>query len=290
MSTCARARRRWQLGCDKLRPRVSTARCFQGYSEGVGVSAEQVAIAAVGEALVNAKRVAVLTGAGMSAASGLPTYRGSGGLYNAIEIEQGMPIEEILHMYTLARNPALTWKYIAQIEQACRGATLNRGHSILAKWEHHFEVHIITQNVDGFHTAAGSSRVTELHGNLARLFCLDCERAFTISDFDINKLPPRCMHCDGLVRPGVVLFGEMLPAAALANYERELATGFDVMLAIGTTAGFPYIHDPMVAAGRGSTITVEINPDLTPLSTHVTHYLQCDALDALEKLDLILAG
>ncbi len=245
-------------------------------------------LAAVARALASARRVAVLTGAGMSAGSGLPTYRGTGGLYNAIETEQGMPIEEILHAYTLARNPALTWKYIAKIERACRGARPNAGHALLADWDRRFEVHVITQNVDGLHKLAGSAHVTELHGNLSELFCLDCQTRYALPGYDMDILPPRCRACDGLLRPNVVLFGEMLPAAALADYEREIATGFDVMLAIGTTAGFPYIHDPMVAAARRGTVTVEINPDTTPLSHLVAARLVSPAVDALQALDGLL--
>ncbi|MGR8921560.1 MAG: NAD-dependent deacylase [Gammaproteobacteria bacterium] len=250
---------------------------------------ECAATARVAEALSVARRVLVLTGAGMSAASGLPTYRGIGGLYNAMEIEAGMPIEEILHAYTLARNPALTWKYIAQIEQACRAAMPNRGHETLARWDARFELHVVTQNVDGFHRAAGSRRVVELHGNLGRLFCFDCGEQFSLGDFDLATLPPRCPHCDGLVRPDVVLFGEMLPPAALAVYERELAAGFDVVMAIGTTAGFPYIHDPVLDAGRRGALTVEVNPDETPLSAHVGERLTLPAVEALAELDRRLA-
>ena len=128
------------------------------------------ALEKVGNALSRATRVGVLTGAGMSAASGLPTYRGIGGLYNDIEVEAGMPIEEILHAYTLARNPALTWKYVAQIGEACRGANPNEGHRILAAWAQRFELMIATQNVDGFHREAGSRDVIELHGNLSELY------------------------------------------------------------------------------------------------------------------------
>ncbi len=224
----------------------------------------------------------------MSAASGLPTYRGIGGLYNDMEIEEGLPIEEILHAYTMARNPALTWKYIAQIERACHGALPNAGHQMLAAWDDHFELHVVTQNVDGFHRAAGSRNVIELHGNLGELYCFDCERRYAFADFDMTVLPPRCPHCDGLVRPNVVLFGEMLPAAELARYERELARGFDVVLAIGTTAGFPYIHDPVIEARARGALTVEINPDLTVLSEAVSVRLPLAAADALLALDRLM--
>ena len=250
---------------------------------------DQALVADIAAALRRARRVAVVTGAGMSADSGLPTYRGIGGLYNDIELEENLAIEDILHAYTLARNPALTWKYIAQIERACRGAAPHAGHHVLAQWDQRFELWIMTQHVDGFHHAAGSRHVIELHGNLRELYCIDCRALFAITDFDLQQLPPRCRHCDGLVRPTVVLFGELLPATAIANYERELARGFDLMFAIGTTAGFPYIQQPFVAAAARQCMTVEINPDRTPLSSVVSHHLGTTALSALTALAAALS-
>lgn len=236
-------------------------------------------------ALASARRVLVLTGAGMSAASGLPTYRGIGGLYNDMVIDEGMPIEEILHADTFTRDPALTWKYIAQIERACRGGKPNAGHYLLARWDDRFELRVVTQNVDGFHREAGSRHVIELHGSLADLSCCACARTYSLHDFDLERLPPRCTDCGGLVRPDVVLFGEMLPARAVACYEHELEQGFDVVLAIGTTAGFPYIHTPVIEARRRGALTVEINPDETLLTSEVDVRLGLDACGALEFLD-----
>ena len=240
-------------------------------------------------ALAGARRVAVLSGAGMSADSGLPTYRGSNGLYNDIEIEQNLPIEEILHAYTLARNPALTWKYIAQIDQACRAAGPHDGHRVLSSWDARFELWVMTQNVDGFHHGAGSRHVIELHGNLSRLYCCACRAAFENLDFDLSELPPRCLHCDGLVRPDVVLFGELLPQAAMHQYERELARGFDVMIAIGTTAVFPYIAVPLREATARGCLTVEINPDSTALSNEVRYHIAGPAREVLLELEARLA-
>ena len=240
-------------------------------------------------ALAVARRVAVLSGAGMSADSGLPTYRGVNGLYNDIEIEQNMPIEEILHAYTLTRNPALAWKYIAQIDTACRAAGPNDGHRILAAWDQRFELWVITQNVDGFHRAAGSQNLIELHGNLSRLYCCACRADFSSHDFDLATLPPRCTYCDGLVRPDVVLFGELLPQSAVTHYERELARGFDVMIAIGTTAAFPYIAQPLLSAGARGCVTVEINPGQTALSRDVKHHLNGPAREVLLALEAELA-
>lgn len=250
----------------------------------------QEQLSSVVAALRQARRVAVLSGAGMSADSGLPTYRGINGLYNDIEIEQNMPIEDILHAYTLARNPALTWKYIAQIDHACRAAGPNDGHRVLAAWDQRFELWVVTQNVDGFHRAAGSRNVIELHGNLSRLYCCACRAAFDNLDFDLSVLPPRCMHCDGLVRPDVVLFGEMLPGSAVHQYEHELARGFDVMIAIGTTAAFPYIAEPLLNAGARGCVTVEINPDSTALSNDVSHHLAGSAREVLLALEAQLCA
>lgn len=243
---------------------------------------------AVATTLRSARRVAVLTGAGVSADSGLPTYRGVGGLYNGMEIEAGLPIEEILHAYTMARNPALTWKYIAQIERACRSCGPNQAHTLLAAWQDRFDVRIVTQNIDGFHLAAGSREVIELHGNLEKLYCCDCLHEFSSTAFDLNLLPPRCPHCDGLVRPRVVLFGELLPPAAVAAYERELARGFDVMFVIGTSALFPYLQDPVVEARARGCITVEINLDRTVLSDEVSYRLVGGARATLERINALL--
>ncbi|MEQ8232008.1 MAG: Sir2 family NAD-dependent protein deacetylase, partial [Gammaproteobacteria bacterium] len=203
---------------------------------------------------------------------------------NDMAIEEGLPIEEILHADTFARDPALTWKYIAQIEEACRGGLPNAGHLLLAGWDARFDLHIVTQNVDGLHRAAGSRQVIELHGTLAELMCCACAREYMLAEIELERLPPRCAACDGLVRPNVVLFGEMLPSAALERYERELARGFDVVLAIGTTAGFPYIHMPVVEARRRGALTVEINPDETILSDAVDVRLALPAVEALQKI------
>ena len=122
-----------------------------------------------------------------------------------------------------------------------------------------------------------------------RCYCCACRAAFSDEQLDLDILPPRCAHCDGLVRPDVVLFGEMLPTVALSDYEREVARGFDVLIAIGTTAGFPYIAEPMLRARRAGAVTVEINPDKTVLTTTVTHRLAGHARDVLLALDAALS-
>jgi NAD-dependent deacetylase len=236
------------------------------------------------QALRRAERIAVFTGAGVSADSGLPTYRGVGGLYNDMTVDEGLPIEEVLSGAMFARSPEITWKYIAEIERACRGATANDAHRAILALEEYAEVWVITQNVDGFHVDAGSSNVIELHGNLSDLFCTQCGARFRVHDYAAISIPPRCEQCRGLMRPSVVLFGEMLPDAAIAQYDKIFESRFDLIFAIGTTAGFPYIYEPVANASRQGVPTVEINPDQTPLSTVVTHRFNTGAGTALKDI------
>ena len=120
--------------------------------------------------LQNAKEIFVVTGAGISADSGLPTYRGFGGLYDGKTTEDGIPIEVALSGPTFRNRPRLTWKYLAQIEEGARGAVHNRAHEVLAEMEQRFDrVWVLTQNIDSFHTTAGSKNVIEIHGNMKRL-------------------------------------------------------------------------------------------------------------------------
>ena len=239
---------------------------------------------AVAATLAGARRVAFITGAGISAESGLPTYRGVGGLYNEMTIDEGLPIEVILSGDTFERDPALTWKYIFEIERACRGAVPNDAHRLIAALERHCEVWVVTQNVDGFHREAGSTNVIELHGNLSELYCLVCGARTHSRTFDGLALPPQCADCGGLLRPDVVLFGEMLPERAVRRYEIEMARGFDVMFSVGTTAAFPYVYGPVVEASEAGRTTVEINPDRTLLSDVVTHRFAAGALVALRAI------
>lgn len=234
--------------------------------------------------LRSASRIGFFTGAGISAESGLPTYRGVGGLYNEMTIDEGLPIEDILSGDMFVRDPALTWKYLFEIELACRGARPNAAHALIASLERTHEVCVITQNVDGFHVEAGSTDVIEIHGRLRELRCTQCGAISTRRDFDGLALPPRCAACGGILRPEVVLFGEMLPLRAVARYEAALLRGFDVIFAIGTTAGFPYIYEPVASSARRHVPTIEINPDLTPLSALVSHRFGCGAAAALRAI------
>ena len=243
------------------------------------------AIEAAVRLLERARSALFITGAGMSADSGLPTYRGVGGLYDGGETEEGLPIEMLLSGSTFARRPDLTWKYLGAIERACRGARPNRGHEILALLEKRLPRSLVlTQNVDGFHRRAGSAEVIEIHGNLHDLRCTSCRWRVRVDDYAGLTLPPSCPECGRVVRPAVVLFGEMLPDAAISRLEQELARGFDAVLSIGTTSVFPYISAPISIARSSGNGTVEINPGDTEVSDLVDVRIRSGAMDALEAI------
>lgn len=239
--------------------------------------------------LKNAKRVLAITGAGISADSGLPTYRGVGGLYDDQVTDDGIAIEDALSGPMFRRRPELTWKHIRQIEEACRDATPNDGHRVLADWEDRFEVCVLTQNVDGFHRAAGSSQVIDIHGDTRDLYCPVCTWQDVVENYAHLAPVPTCPQCGAVIRPRVVLFGEMLDPLKLAHLFANLERGFDVVFSIGTSALFPYIMKPVVDARQAGVPTVEINPRDTDLSGIVTHRVRTGAAAALsaiaERLD-----
>ena len=232
--------------------------------------------------LRSARRILFVTGAGISADSGLPTYRGIGGLYERGATDEGIPIEVALSGAMMKRDPALCWKYIAQIERACRGATFNAAHAFLAEVEAEVPgTWVLTQNVDGFHRAAGSRQVIEIHGDVHRLACGVCAWRDVVGDYSALEIPPRCPGCGSVVRPEVVLFGELLPDDAVRTMNTQLSRGFDAVVSIGTTSAFPYIAGPVIEAARSGVPTIEINPDRTEVSELVTLRLEARAAAAL---------
>ena len=249
-------------------------------------------ITEIARLLRQAQRVFVITGAGISADSGLPTYRGIGGLYEEDLTEDAMPIEEALSGPMLRRAPEITWKYISQIEAACRGAKPNIAHETLAQMEQVCNgVSVLTQNVDGFHRDAGSTDVIEMHGNIHELHCMQCNYEIWMQDYtQLQALPPRCPECAAMLRPRVVLFGEMLPDAALDQYYKVLGSGIDMVLSIGTTAVFPYIAAPVAQAARAGIPTVEINPGVSEISGLVEHHLGERAAVALPDIYKAMMG
>jgi len=235
--------------------------------------------------LARAERVLFITGAGISADSGLPTYRGVGGLYNGEHTEDGLAIEDALSGEVFALRPDITWKYLAQIEENCRAALPNAAHLAIAELERRMErVTVFSQNVDGLHRKAGSRDVIEIHGNLQELLCTACDFAETVDHLAGHAMPPRCPRCGSVLRPNVVLFGEALPEAAMERFLDALDAGFDMVFTIGTSGVFPYIAEPVVWAAQSGIPTVEINPLQTRLSQLVDYHLPLGAAAALQAI------
>lgn len=235
--------------------------------------------------LKQAKSILFITGAGISADSGLPTYRGIGGLYNDKYTEEGIPIEEALSGEMIQNNPEITWKYISRIEEKCRGAKPNRAHEIIKEMEKYFKrVWILTQNIDGLHQKAGSKNIIDIHGDMYNLICPNCLWRKKVKDYSQIRIPPLCRQCHKIVRPEVVFFNETLPYDKCQVLLGEIEKGFDIYFSIGTTSVFHYISQPMIEAKANGRPTIEINPDETYISDIVDIKLPLGAATAMEKI------
>lgn len=236
--------------------------------------------------LKNSSDILFITGAGISADSGLPTYRGIGGLYNKKTTKEGISIETALSGYTLKTNPEITWKYLLEIEKKCRGSSFNRAHQVISEMQNHFDrIWVLTQNIDGFHHTAGSKNVIEIHGNMHKLICLKCSWHNKLKDYrQIKKIPPECPNCKNTIRPDVVFFGEMLKNKNIRTLNNELSKGFDIYISIGTSSIFPYIQSPILNAKQINKPTVEINPASTEISNIVDIKISSGAAETLDKI------
>jgi NAD-dependent deacetylase len=239
----------------------------------------------VRQLLADARRVLFITGAGVSAESGIPTFRGSSAAFAQGLTEDGIPFEEALSSSTFERNPQLSWKYFFHLESAVRGKQPNAAHQAIAALETPSrEVWVATQNIDGLHQRAGSKHVVELHGNLQRLICTDCDYGACPGTFEALPVLPRCPHCQATLRPDIVLYDEMLPEEALERFSIEQANGFDVVFSVGTTSIFHYVIEPVFLAARQGIPTIEINPDETSLSSLVQYRFSAAAGPILQQL------
>ncbi len=217
--------------------------------------------------LAAARKVTALTGAGISIESGIPPFRGKGGLWERFD-----PME-IAHIDALMRDPARVWTILVkEMKEIVDSASPNDGHKGLAKLEEMGKLKtVITQNIDGLHQAAGNTDVIEFHGSFAWQRCMDCSRKYETRRVDISEIPPRC-SCGGILRPDAVFFGEMIPSEALWR-SRQIASDCDLMLVIGTSAVVqPAALMPVIAKDSGAKI-IEINPERTPLTEDISDYL-----------------
>jgi NAD-dependent deacetylase len=206
-----------------------------------------------------AERVLVLTGAGVSAESGVPTFRGGG--HSAVW--KGMPFDVISSAQMLQRNLPAVWEWFDYRRDFLDSILPNPAHYEIARWQEHFpEFTLVTQNVDGLHQKAGSRDVIELHGNVWRARCVACSFSHDMSK---ESRPEACLECGDPLRPDVVLFGELLPPGAF-ELAAERAARCQLCVVVGTSGlVYPAAGLPEIAKAGGAFIC-EVNPEPTPLS------------------------
>ena len=219
--------------------------------------------------LKTAKNIAVLTGAGISAESGIPTFRGVDGIWKKLSPA------ELASFDAFMKNPELVWEWYNMRKKIVSDVEPNEGHYALAKLENQFNYNfsIATQNIDNLHIRAGSKNVFELHGNIERSFCVKCKKYFHNIDIDETRKIPYC-DCGGLIRPDVVWFGESLPVDKLESAIKA-AENADFYFSIGTSGNvYPAANLPSMAKRKGA-YTIEINIERTLIS---------------EEFDIVLLG
>jgi len=236
------------------------------------------------EILRSATRVVAFTGAGVSAESGVATFRGAGGLW------EGHRIEEVASPHAFAADPVHVWRFYDQRRTNVAKVRPNPAHEVLAAWQERFPNYtLVTQNVDGLHQGAGSRRVVELHGSLWRVRCTGCGREREDRTAPLPELPPRCPECGAMERPDVVWFGEALPAEAFLVAEAA-AKVCEVLVVVGTSAVvYPAAALVAVAAAVGATV-IEVNPEASALAHLADVTLRGPAGAMLPQVDAMLAG
>ena len=240
---------------------------------------------ALRERLRAARSVFVLTGAGVSAESGVPTFRGGG---QTGAVWKGMPFEVISSAGMVRSNLPEVWEWFDYRRGVLSNCRPNPAHETLARRQERVErFTLATQNIDGLHADAGSREVLELHGNAWRALCLKCGGREDLREKAADVRPPVCVACGGRMRPDVVLFGEMLPERVWIS-AAERAARCDLCLVVGTSAiVYPAAGLPYAAAEAGAFL-VEVNPEPTPLSADCDVCLRGAAGEVLPLLDEVL--
>ena len=227
--------------------------------------------------LKSAKKLVFFTGAGISAESGISTFRGKDGIWNK------MKPEELASFSAFMRNPDLVWEWYQHRRDIITNVKPNNAHISIAQLENYYEVSVVTQNIDNLHRRAGSTKIFELHGNIERNYCVDCKTPYNSSEINISKKAMYCKMCGGLIRPDVVWFGEMLPQDEFAGGEKA-AEWSDICFVVGTSAiVYPAAYIPMSAKRAGSFL-VEINIEPTELSSYADYPIYGKAGEVLPEI------
>ncbi len=235
------------------------------------------------DVLPRIRRVVVLSGAGISAESGVPTFRGNDGLWKKFRPE------ELANVDAFLSNPALVWEWYAYRRRLLSDVTPNEGHRALVRMEALVDQFLlVTQNVDGLHQVAGSKNVVEIHGNIRRNHCQQCRQPAEVELVEAAG-PPICRHCGGLVRPSVVWFGEALPMEAFGAAD-VASRRCELFIAVGTSGVvYPAASLPFTAKNAGAYL-LEVNPEDTDLTRYADGVLRASAsaglsaiVDAIER-------
>lgn len=237
------------------------------------------------ETLKDAEKICVLTGAGISAESGVPTFRGGG--HSAVW--KGMPFDQISSARMVRENLAAVWEWFDYRRGVLSKLEPNAAHFALARWQDKFaDFTLVTQNVDGLHARAGSRGVLELHGNINRSYCTNCRKRFEMNAEDVPHKPENCGACGAPVRPDVVLFGEMLPAEAFQKAE-EKSRDCELFFIIGTSAlVYPAAGLAEIAKFAGAKL-IEINMEETPMTAFCDFQIKGKAGEILPALSELTA-
>jgi NAD-dependent deacetylase len=232
--------------------------------------------------LKNAYNVTVLTGAGLSAESGVPTFRGKDGLWNNYKVEELATID------SLHKNTKAFWEFYNWRRQQLKEIKPNFGHFSLVDMENTFEdFNLITQNVDNLHVVAGNKKLIELHGNITRNRCSNCDDVTLFNPDAPTDEIPKCLKCGSLLKPDVVLFGEELNKKVMSKAQ-EVSAVCEVFFSIGTSSLVePAASLPYIAKGNGAYL-VEINTEKTNLTNNVDEVINMPAAKVLTALVMIL--
>ena len=234
----------------------------------------------VSEKIKDAKKIVFVTGAGISQESGIPTFRGTDGLWRKYDPMQLATIDAFYE------NPKLVWEWYEDRRKNILNATPNSGHLAIANLEKFKEVTVLTQNIDGLHQRAGSSHVLELHGSIIRIKCTVCDFEDNITS-KFETLPPKCNKCGNILRPDVVWFGEPLPQKVWKKAIIEANT-CDIMIIAGTSLVVSPANTLPIYAKQNNAMLIEINPEQTAMSPEMELTLRTTSAKALPTIIKIL--
>lgn len=214
------------------------------------------------EKLKAARSVVFFTGAGISAESGIPTFRGKDGIWNKLKPE------ELANFDAFMRNPDLVWEWYNHRKKIIHESQPNPAHLAIAEMQNYFDVTVVTQNIDNLHRRAGSKNIFELHGNIERNYCVKCKKFYN-EELDFSNGIPKC-ECGGLIRPDVVWFGEYLPQDQFKGGE-EAANNADIFFIVGTSAVVYPAAGLVHTAKQSGAVLVEVNVVETEVSSIVDY-------------------